>query len=214
MKHPQHRVLAQGLLGLFLAACLAPVAAGPLEDARGCTSEPRRLERLACFDQVFGTPVAEPVPGRIAPDAHRSERWRQAFAQAGANGQDDVVYRDTTHAAGHLVTVPALGVQPPRPLLTLQCQNNITELTLMLPSPLSAERVAVGFGRERAVWRVRDNGYVLSGGRGLPAIRTVQQWATGSDLRIDSAESEINGLVFDLSGFADAIRPLRKACGW
>ena len=214
MKHPQHRALAQGLLGLFLAACLAPVAAGPLEDARDCTSEPRRLERLACFDQVFGTPVAEPVPGRIAPDARRSERWRQAFAQAGANGQDDVVYRDTAHAAGHLVTVPALGVQPPRPLLTLQCQNNITELTLMLPSPLGAERVAVGFGRERAVWRVRDNGYVLSGGRGLPAIRTVRQWAAGSDLRIDSAESEINGLVFDLSGFADAMRPLRKACGW
>ena len=200
---------------LALLSLVSNASADQLEDARLCTSEPQRLERLACFDEVFGTPLAAAVVEFNAPDARRSERWRQAYASLdGKNAGAGVLYRDTGKAAGQLVTVPALGVQPPRPLLALQCHNNITELTLMLPKAMDQERVQLGFGREQTVWRVRDNGFVLSGGRGLPAIRTVKAMINRTEARIDSPNSRVDGLLFDLSGYRRAIEPLREVCGW
>ncbi|MDX1559119.1 MAG: type VI secretion system-associated protein VasI [Marinobacter sp.] len=200
---------------LALVSLVSNACADQLEDARGCTTEPNRLERLACFDEVFGTPLAAAVEEFTAPDARRSERWRQAYASLDAeNAGVGVLYRNTGQASGQLVTVPALGVQPPRPLLALQCHNNITELTLMLPEAMDEERVQLGFGRGKTVWRVRDNGFVLSGGRGLPAIRTVKAMIEETEARVDSPNSRIDGLLFDLSGYRRAIEPLRETCGW
>jgi type VI secretion system protein VasI len=209
------RLTGRVAAALVPALMVANAWADQLEDARLCTREPQRLERLACFDEVFGTPVAASDEQRTAPDARRSERWRQAYASLDAeNAGAGVLYRNTGRAAGQLVTLPALGVQPPRPLLVLQCHNNITELTLMLPEAMDEERVRLGFGQGQTVWRVRDNGFVLSGGRGLPAIRAVKAMIDGTEARIDSPNSRINGLLFDLSGYRRAIEPLRETCGW
>ncbi|MEQ5816056.1 type VI secretion system-associated protein TagO [Marinobacter sp. NFXS11] len=209
------RLTAGVAAALALVSLVSSACADPLEDARNCTSESRRLERLACFDEVFGTPLAPSGEELAAPDAQRSERWRQAYASLDAeNAGAGALYRNTGRAAGQLVTIPALGVQPPRPLLALQCHNNITELTLMLPEAMDEERVQLGFGRGQTVWRVRDNGFVLSGGRGLPAIRTVKAMIYGTEARIDSPNSRIDGLLFDLSGYRRAIEPLRETCGW
>ncbi|WP_298452081.1 type VI secretion system-associated protein VasI [uncultured Marinobacter sp.] len=218
--------VALGLL-CFTAASLADVntqaQAGLLEEARRCTGEAQRLVRLACFDEVFGTPLAE-TDAATAPHARvrrmvGSLRWQEAYAQQGTEpSSGSLSYRNTGQAAGLLVTVPALGAKPPRPLLALQCHNNITELTLMLPEPLDAERVNLGFGTTgnagQSAWRVRDNGYVLSIGRGLPAIRAVKAIEQETDIRVYSENSRIDGLLFDLTGFANAIRPLRESCGW
>lgn len=209
------------LAALSLMAVGVPASAGLLEEARQCTEKNQRLERLACFDEVFGTPLAEPEAGTGSgaglPDINHSARWREAYAQTdAAAASGGVSYRDTGQAAGLLVTVPALGAQPPRPLLALQCHNNITELTLMLPEPLNAERVSLRLSEagSRSAWRVRDNGYVLSIGRGLPAIRAVKETGPEADIRVYSDNSRIDGLLFDLTGFQDAIRPLRETCGW
>ncbi|MFP3976957.1 type VI secretion system-associated protein VasI [Marinobacter sp. KMM 10035] len=225
------RPLTVGVVALGLLCFCAPgfadqntqAQADLLEEARGCTGETQRLKRLACFDEVFRTPLteAELVTG---PDARvrrlvGSLRWREAYAQDSAEpSSGNLSYRNTGQAAGLLVTVPALGAKPPRPLLALQCHNNITELTLMLPEPLDAERVNLGFGTTEAAgqgaWRVRDNGYVLSIGRGLPAIRAVKAIEQKTDIRVYSENSRIDGLLFDLTGFENAIRPLRESCGW
>ncbi|MBK1873252.1 type VI secretion system-associated protein TagO [Marinobacter sp. 1-3A] len=237
MKHPNAptrsslRPLPLGAVALgllcFGAASLADVPtqaqADLLEDARGCTSETQRLERLACFDEVFGTPLAE-ADAATGPNAGvrrmvGSLRWQEAYAQQSAEpSSGSLSYRNTGQTAGLLVTVPALGAKPPRPLLALQCHNNITELTLMLPEPLDAERVNLRLGTTDAAgqgaWRVRDNGYVLSIGRGLPAIRAVKAIEHKTDIRVYSENSRIDGLLFDLTGFETAIRPLRESCGW
>ena len=84
----------------------------------------------------------------------------------------------------------------------------------MMPKAMDQERVQLGFGREQTVWRVRDNGFVLSGGRGLPAIRTVKAMINGTEARIDSPNSRIDGLLFDLSGYRRAIEPLREVRCW
>ncbi|MFL1456303.1 type VI secretion system-associated protein VasI [Marinobacter sp. GN3S48] len=198
----------------LLISGFAPVAASQLDDARECTRESQRLERLACFDSVFGTPL-ETTSVTGAPEANRPERWLQAYAQEQAREPGEgPLYRDTGDRAGQLVTLGALGSQPPRPILALQCHNNITELSLMLPAALEAERVSIGFGAQRDAWRVRDNGFVVSSGRGLPAIRVAKALLGRGDARISSSHGALDGLMFDLEGFRDAIRPLRAECGW
>lgn len=225
------RPLSVGVVALGLLCFCTPsfadqhtqAQADLLEEARRCTGEAQRLERLACFDEVFRTPLAEAeLAAGLNASVRRavgSLRWREAYAQDSAEpSSGNLSYRNTGQAAGLLVTVPALGAKPPRPLLALQCHNNITELTLMLPEPLDEERVNLGFGTienaGQSAWRVRDNGYVLSVGRGLPAIRAVKAIEQKTDIRVYSENSRIDGLLFDLTGFANAIRPLRESCGW
>lgn len=204
-----------GLLALAMLCASSHGVADPrLTAAEACTEEANRLERLACFDEVFATPLARYQPGAGEPRMNRSERWRQAFALAGKGDASGVMYRNTGATAGHLVTVTALGAKPPRPVLTLQCHNNITELAVMLPEPINLERVNVALGAERAWWRVRDGGLVVSAGRGLPAIRTVLAMVREPDTRVQADVAELDGLLFDLTGYAEAIKPLRQACGW
>ena len=206
--------LLRALAGVLTVVLSAPVAAGQLDAARQCTQESQRLERLACFDAVFETPVAAQVSAR-PPEEQRPQRWIQVYSQEQSRQPGDgPLYVNTGDRAGHLVTLAALGAQPPRPVLALQCHNNITELTLMLPEPLDRERVRVGFGAGEDLWRVRDNGFVLSGGRGLPAIRVAKALSGQGDARIRSSDGRVDGLMFDLAGFREAIRPLRAECGW
>ncbi|SDX69075.1 type VI secretion system-associated protein VasI [Marinobacter mobilis] len=207
-------------LGLCLALQTVPVWAedpNRLEAAQACTGEPQRLVRLACFDAVFNTPVS--ARQVATPEVPRSPRWREAFTQEqGRTPETGALYRDTGSVAGHLVTIAALGVAPPRPLLLAQCHNNITELAVMLPRPSDDERVAltlVAEGvNERQLWRVRDSGYAVSSGRGLPAIHTLKGLGRASQFRIESDAAAIDGLVFDLSGLSQALQPLRQDCGW
>lgn len=201
-------------LVLLLLVSASSWADPRLADARACSMELNRLERLACFDELFGTPLARYETRQRLGGVNQSERWRRVFAQSGGEDAGGAVYRDTGAAAGHLVTVAALGVKPPRPVLALQCYNNITELAVMLPEPLDRERVEVTLGPQRAHWRVRDEGLVVSAGRGLPAIRTVLDVVKQSDVRLQADARELDGLLFDLNGFAEVIRPLRQACGW
>ncbi|QBM18815.1 hypothetical protein MARI_29580 [Marinobacter sp. JH2] len=204
-----------GLTGLVLLLMSSVGQADVrLSDAQACTEEPNRLARLACFDEVFATPLARYETGTSGAVIRQPERWRQAFSQAGQNDASGPIYRNTGSAAGHMVTVAALGAQPPRPVLTLQCHNNITELTVMLPKPISRERVDVALASAPNQWRVRDEGLVVSAGRGLPAIRSVLEIVHQPDVRIQADIPELDGLLFDLTGYRDAISPLRQACGW
>lgn len=208
------------LMSSLMIALAAPVVAAPtqLEAARDCVREPARLDRLACFDRVFRTPLnRSPVPA--AAPSPRSPDWRLAYAlETQRQPGDGALYRNAGVRGGQLVTIAALGAVPPRPLLAVQCQNNITELKLMLPQALNRDRVPLTFvtagGREQQLWRVRDQGLVVSGGRGLPAIRTVKRLAGGQQLQLSSPEARLDGLVFDLAGLTTQLKPLRKACGW
>jgi type VI secretion system protein VasI len=76
------------------------------------------------------------------------------------------------------------------------------------------ERLTLDFGQGEQVWRVRDNGFVASGGRGLPAIRTILDMSGAGSVTVVSSNSRIDGLMFDLTDFGNRLRPLREACGW
>ena len=181
----RNSLLAIVLCALGTTMSLAANAQGnpQVAEAMACTEESQRLERLACFDEVFGTPFSVAVEDAIV--GNQPERWRQAFAQEQRRRPGDgPLYR------------------------------NITELTLMMPEAVKEERVTVDFGQGRQIWRVRDDGFVISGGRGLPAIRTVRNMAAASGVTVASSSGVVDGLMFDLTGFRETLEPLREACGW
>ncbi len=211
---PSDNVIWSVLLALVLLS--APASSEPnlqLAEAQECTQEPQRLDRLACFDEVFGTPIALAQIERW--HGQQPERWRQAYAQEQRRQPGDgPIYRNTGEVSGHLMTLSALGVKPPRPLIAIQCHNNITELSVMMPAEMAEERVTMDFGQGKQLWRVRDEGFVVSGGRGLPAIRTVLNMSGAQSLTVASSSSRLDGLMFDLTDFGDTLKPLREACGW
>lgn len=213
----RRRLPALAMMLLPLLATASPPARTALEEARQCTREPARLARLACFDAVFETPVTATAGTTAA--VVKPRHWQLAFArEARRQPGDGAIHQDTGERAGHLVTIAALGTTPPRPLLTVQCHNNITELAIMLPRPIAEERLRLTLITPahslRQVWRGRDGGYVVSGGRGLPAIATIKSFAGRERLELDASGSRLDGLVFDLEGLAESLQPLRSTCGW
>ena len=218
MKRNTLNGMVSGVIALWMGVLALPGLAlaevsQQLTAAEQCTEEAQRLKRLACFDDVFGTPIT--LAMTEAMGGRQPERWRQAFAQEQRRQPDDgPIYRNTGHISGHLMTLSALGSTPPRPLLAIQCQNNITELTLMLPENIDDERLSMDFGQGQQTWRVRDEGFVVSGGRGLPAIRTILDMSGSPSVTLASSNSRLNGLMFDLTDFGQTLRPLREACGW
>ncbi|MGR2738684.1 type VI secretion system-associated protein VasI [Billgrantia sp. Q4P2] len=206
---------------LALAASLALVAdawgdtaaEALVAEARECAIEPSRLDRLGCYDALFMT-RDEPV----ASEDLRPALWHSINAQEAEREGDDMGLLVRERSDGVLISVPALGSVPPRPQLVIACEKTITRFQLHLPQALDAPRVQVRLragGRElEQVWQARDGGYVVSGGRGLPAIATLQQLLDADELTFGSDQAVLDGQRFEIAGLRQAIQPLRDACRW
>ncbi|MGY2463720.1 type VI secretion system-associated protein VasI [Vreelandella sulfidaeris] len=183
-----------------------------LENALACTDETSRLERLSCYDDVFKN-TSSPTEERDLPDLwhaiERQERGRNSDALGLVMGHvgEDV-----------LMSVPALGTTPPRPIMVMACEKQITRFQLHLPEPIDNARVDLQLSTNsasvRQQWRVRDGGHVINGGRGLPAIETLRQLLSANEVTISSEVSRLDGLRFDITGLRQLIQPLREACRW
>ncbi|KHJ50095.1 Type VI secretion system-associated protein [Vreelandella venusta] len=183
-----------------------------MEQARACAEQTSRLERLNCFDAIFQADD-EPVSTDALPAL-----WHAIERQESARDQDDVGLLVHTQGEDVLMSVPALGTTPPRPILVMACEKLITRFQLHLPTPLNEARVDLQLtGNGMAVqqqWRARDGGQVLSGGRGLPAIDTLRQLLNANEVTMRSDVAMLDGLRFDVSGLREEIQPLRNACRW
>ncbi|PMR69675.1 type VI secretion system-associated protein VasI [Halomonas heilongjiangensis] len=184
-----------------------------LESAHECAVLDSRLERLGCYDALFQ--AAEDVSAGGDP---RSALWHAINAQEAARDGDDMGLLVRERSDGVLMSVPALGSVPPRPQLVIACEKSITRFQLHLPTAVNAPRARlrlVAAGREQQQeWRVRDGGYVVSGGRGLPAIATLRQLLDADELVLGSDLGVLDGLRFELSELRRHIQPLRDACRW
>ncbi|MCE8017129.1 type VI secretion system-associated protein TagO [Halomonas sp. MCCC 1A17488] len=181
--------------------------------ARECAVEPSRLERLGCYDALF---MSRDEP--TASEDPRPALWHTINAQEAERDGDDMGLLVRERSDSVLISVPALGSVPPRPQLVIACEKTITRFQLHLPQALDAPRVQVRLragGRElEQVWQARDGGYVVSGGRGLPAIATLQQLLDADELTFDSDQAALDGLRFEIAGLRQAVQPLRDACRW
>lgn len=183
-----------------------------LKAAEACAESPSRLGRLECYDRLFrDQEVAE-------TEQTRSPLWQAVAAQEAQRNAEDFGVRVREMPDSVLMSVPALGTLPPRPLLVISCDNAITRFQLHLSEPLEATRAPLGLHGEGVTldqtWRVLDGGHVVSGGRGLPAIGTLKRLLGSEQLQLTSERSAINGLRFDLDGWRTAIDPLRAMCRW
>ncbi|SNY97459.1 type VI secretion system-associated protein VasI [Halomonas sp. hl-4] len=211
----KRHVLAGGLLVLLTLLSHSSRAEGRaalLESAQTCAEETSRLERLHCYDALFQTPNSSVDTHELPALWHAIERQ-----EAGRSGDEmGLVMRET--GSDVLISVPALGTTPPRPIMVVACEKMITRFQLHMPLPIDTARVELELtGDGRSIdqqWRVRDGGQIVSGGRGLPAIDTLRQLLSADEITLRSDVSALDGLRFDVSGLREDIQPLRDACRW
>lgn len=69
-----------------------------------------------------------------------------------------------------VITTPAIGHVPPRPVLMFSCVDNITRMQVALMHPLDVHDIAVTLNADsralRSHWFVRENGTLLESSRG------------------------------------------------
>lgn len=193
------------------------IAPGP----EACTQIESRLERLACFDRLFGTPVS----ASSTPDHSRTEeipheyRMAQASEARRQSGVGFIAGHDDDATRKLWLTAPAIGSLPPRPVLMLSCIDDISRVELMLPEKLDGGWVQLKLGNqagksETQRWMSDDSGHVLRSGRGLPAIRAMKAMLGGETIELVASNEKINGLRFDGLDLARQLAPLRKQCRW
>lgn len=193
-------------------AVLADEHQAMLESALACVDETSRLERLGCYDDVFKT-ANSTLEDRELPDL-----WYAIERQEEDRDSDNLGLLVEQTGDDVLMSVPALGTTPPRPIMVMACEKQITRFQLHLPEPIDSARVDLQLGTHsanvRQQWRVRDGGHVINGGRGLPAIETLRQLLSANEVTINSDVASLDGLRFDITGLRQLIQPLREACRW
>ncbi len=216
---------ASSYLFVLCGALLNPTQS--LADVSLCTDTRVPLERLACFDKLHNTPIYpsdvlqqdKPQPATTLTDIIWEQENRRAQDDIGLLSSASIEYVEADQERV-IITVPALAAAGTRPLLSASCSDDITRLQLLLTKPLKVHRLNIelhnGDGKTIATypWRVSENGYVLDAGRGIPSIRLLQKLLSVERLYINSDESAINDIHFDITQLPKEIGALQQACHW
>ncbi|MER2370422.1 type VI secretion system-associated protein VasI [Photorhabdus laumondii] len=178
-----------------------------------CRAEPSPLVRVDCYDRLL-----DKVDNiAVIPLEKTGPVWRQAMEQE---------MKRTDHSTGFIttqsdslpirviLTTPAMGVPPPRPVLMLSCIDNITRIQIALAKPQDSGTVMISteITQFSADWFLRENGYLLESSRGLPGIEELKRLMTGKTLTIKTGNG--NRMTFNISQLEQAVKPLRSACRW
>ncbi|WP_058910616.1 type VI secretion system-associated protein VasI [Entomohabitans teleogrylli] len=209
-------LLALSGVGLLMAAPLWADDNAQLAAVQACRSEPAPLLRLDCYDKA----LAAPTGATPAAPAQAGVAWQRAMAQEAQRDDRETAFL-VTHSGGDnpqvVLTTPAIGVAPPRPVLMFSCVDNITRLQVALTMPVRERDGAVSLATENrrisVGWFVRENGFLLESSRGLAGIEEIKQLFGAQRLTL-SLPGDASRLVFNISGLAQEIDPLRTACHW
>jgi type VI secretion system VasI family protein len=115
-----------------------------------------------------------------------------------------------------IITTPAIGSLPPRPVLMFSCVDNITRMQVALTHPRTENDIPVSLVLEgRAV----SFALVCAGKRhaagiqpGPAGIEEIRQLFGAKTLTLDTGADK--KLTFNIDGLAQIIAPLRDACHW
>lgn len=96
-----------------------------------CRKELSQLLRLSCYDQInVGNKPVSTVDVSAMGDI-----WRLAVEHEMKRENHTAGFMVTAHNKGTypvIMTIPAMGYQPPRPILMLSCIDNITRMQIAL----------------------------------------------------------------------------------
>lgn len=209
------------LLGSHAAGAETPDAQLEAGEALGqlmkCRAEPSPLVRLDCYDRTL-LPVGSPTGDELA---QTGPAWQRAMAQEQARGDHSTAFLITVTEGDNptvVMTTPAIGLPPPRPVLMLSCQDNITRLQVALVTPRKEDDGMVMLATEKtrfnAHWFLRESGYLLESSRGLSGIDEIKRLSGAESLTIGGQNGAVGSLRFSIAGLDEAIKPLRAACHW
>ncbi|EAS1760439.1 type VI secretion system-associated protein TagO [Salmonella enterica] len=187
-----------------------------------CRKEPAPLERLDCYDRILA-PEQPALFSSVLVKAHYDgEAWKRAFAQE-KQRTDNSTALMITQSPGErptvIITTPAIGNVPPRPVLMFSCVDNITRMQVALTHAMTPDSLPVSLTtdthRFTSRWFVRENGSLLESSRGLSGIDEIKQLFGAKTLTISTGTANTTGkLTFNIDGLAKTIIPLREACHW
>ncbi|EBU4214783.1 type VI secretion system-associated protein TagO [Salmonella enterica subsp. enterica] len=192
-----------------------------LKAMQSCRREPAALERLDCYDHILA-PEQPGFDGALVKARYEGEAWKRAFAQE-KQRPDNSTALMMTQSDGErptvIITTPAIGNVPPRPVLMFSCVDNITRMQVALTHTMASSDIAVTLttdtGRFQSHWFIRENGTLLESSRGLSGIDEIKQLFGAKTLTIDTGMNSAAGkLTFNIDGLAKTIAPLRDACHW
>ena len=201
-------------------ALAAPDDAAKLKLLTECANDPSAFGRLDCYDQILRPEVL--VQQTTATSIKHVPAWDWAYElEKKRTSTNETAFLSSNSGGDNprvLITTPALGRQPPRPILLFSCVDNITRIQVILVDPIRSGSnnitLKTNHGAIKTQWFIRDNGYVFEGSRGLPGIQEIQQLINAEKLTLESDDPVLDGLVFNLSTLPQAIAPLRSACHW
>ncbi|WP_028022095.1 type VI secretion system-associated protein VasI [Enterovibrio calviensis] len=194
-----------------------------LDQAKECAGISGRLERLACFDGVFNTPVMKAT--KTTFEALKPEAWQRATRSENEREQTSgfvLRYVDVKEPkSGMWMTATALPDREQQrsemPILMFSCIDNISRVELVLPTITSAGKAAVTTSANASVtqrWLSDDTGSIMRAGRGLPAIEVMSALMSGPRAVVRSDLEAIGNLTFDTSTLKETIAPMRQVCRW
>lgn len=187
-----------------------------------CRKEPAALERLDCYDRILAPDQPEGFTGALAKARYEGEAWKRAFTQE-KQRPDNSTALMMTESPGErptvIITTPAIGNVPPRPVLMFSCVDNITRMQVALTHPRTENDLDVVLKADdrqfHSHWFIRENGYLLEASRGLSGIDEIKQLFGTRTLTIDTGSDSAAGkLTFNIDGLVKTIAPLRDACHW
>lgn len=186
-----------------------------------CRREPAALERLDCYDHILA-PEQPGFDGALVKARYEGEAWKRAITQEKLrpdNSTTLLMTQSDGERPAVIITTPAIGNIPPRPVLMFSCVDNITRMQVALTHSMTPSDIAVTLTTDvrqmQSRWFIRENGTLLESSRGLSGIDEIKQLFGAKTLTIDTGTDSAAGkLTFNIDGLAKTIAPLRDVCHW
>ncbi len=209
-------------VAVAVATTTPPDATATLQAMQSCRRESAALERLDCYDRLLAPLSPSGFDGALVKAGFVGEAWTRATEQEKrreGNTTELLVTQVPGERPTVVITTPAIGHVPPRPVLMFSCVDNITRMQVALMHPLDVHDIAVTLNADnralRSHWFVRENGTLLESSRRLSGIDEIKQLFGAKTLTVDTgADNAAGKLTFNIDGLARAIAPLRDACHW
>ncbi|WP_167404829.1 type VI secretion system-associated protein VasI [Vibrio penaeicida] len=195
-----------------------------LERAQTCRAISAKVDRLACFDGLFGTPITQATTTKALV---RPEPWQRAVKSEARrsdiqNGDEPNgwIRNETTDGNGDkalwftLNSMPRVDSEQAPVILMASCIKKISRLEIIFPDQQEGARADVSLGSERQRWTFDEQGMVLRSGRGLAAISILKPLARQKQIHIRSNSKRIDGSVFETPNSKETLSELRELCRW
>ena len=133
-------------VAVAVATTTPPDATATLQAMQSCRRESAALERLDCYDRLLAPLSPSGFDGALVKAGFVGEAWTRATEQE-KHRQGNTTELLVTQVPGErptvVITTPAIGHVPPRPVLMFSCVDNITRMQVALMHPLDVHDIAV-----------------------------------------------------------------------